>query len=121
MPWLNVLLLLYALLDIVMGVLGYVNKGSLPSLLGGVVSGMVILASLALTKTNPRAGRIMALVVAVLLMGMFAKNTFFQNQLYPGGIMFVTSLIVAVCLGVGHMMGMKAKKARAAAETKASK
>jgi uncharacterized membrane protein (UPF0136 family) len=115
MPWLNIVLILYVLLNIVMGVLGYVNKHSVISLVAGVGAGVIVLGSMALAKSNPRAGRITALVVSVLLIGRFAPKAF-ENQLYPAGIMFASSIIVAISLGAGHMMGMKAKKAREAAE-----
>jgi len=117
MPWLNIILLLYCLLNVVMGTLGYINKGSLISLIAGVTAAIVILASMVWTRTNPRSGRITSLIVAVLLLGRFAPKAF-QNQLYPAGIMFVCSLVVIICLCAGHMMGMKAKKAREAAEKK---
>jgi len=117
MPWLNAVLLFYALLTLVMGLLGYINKHSVPSLIAGTAAAVIILAALAFGKRNPRASRITCLVIAVLLLGRFATKAL-SNELYPSGIMFVCSLIVIVCLGAGHMMGMKAKKVREAAEKK---
>ena len=118
MPWLNIVLLLYSILNIVMGYLGYAEKGSLISLIAGGSAGAIILGSLAWAKVNPRAARITALIITVLLMGRFGPKTFSENKLYPDGIEFVSSFGSFVCLGVGHMMGMKAKKAREAAEAK---
>ena len=40
----------------------------------------------------------------------------FSNQLYPSGILFAASVAVVVCLALGHMAGMKAKKEREAAQ-----
>ena len=116
MPWLNVVLFLYGILDIVMGYLGYTNKGSIMSLVAGGLSGVIILSTLAWYKLNQRAARITALVVTVLMLGRFAPKAF-ENQLYPAGIMFIASLAVTICLVGGHIAGMKAKKARAG-ETK---
>lgn len=113
MRWLNTLLLMYALLNVLMGILGFVRAHSRPSLIAGTAAGVIVLGSVALAKSNPRAGRIASLVVALLLLGRFAPGAF-QNQLYPAGIMFVASLIVAISLVAGHVMGMKAKKARQA-------
>lgn len=112
MGWLNVVLLLYGLLDIGMGALGYINKGSVISLIAGGACGLVVLVSLLTYKGHPRNSRIAALVITLLMMGQFAPKTFMKNELYPSGIMFVASLAVAVCLLLGHMLGMKAKKAR---------
>jgi len=115
MPWLNAVLLASSLLNVVMGILGYLNKGSIASLIAGTLAAVVILGALVYTKVNPRTGRITCLVVAVLLLGKFAPKAL-ANQLYPAGIMFVCSLIVIGCLLAGHMIGMKEKKAREAAQ-----
>jgi len=116
MPWLNVVLFLYGLLDIAMGYLGYQSKGSIVSLIAGVVCGLVVLFSILLYRSHPRNSRITALVVTCLMMGNFAKGTFADNKIYPAGIMFAASFVVAACLLIGHVMGMKARKAREAAE-----
>jgi len=111
MGWLNVVLLLYGFFDIGMGVLGYVNKGSVASLIAGGLCGLIVIVSLLTYKGHPRNSRIAALFITVLMMGRFAPKTF-QNELYPSGIIFVTSLAVAVCLILGHVMGMKARKTK---------
>ena len=116
MLWLNVVLFLYGLLDIVMGYLGYANKGSIMSLVAGGLCGVIVLSTLAWYKLNPRAARITALVVTFLMLGRFAPKAF-ENQLYPAGIMFMASLVVVLCLVGGHIAGMKARKAKEA-ETK---
>jgi len=121
MSWLNVVLVLYSLLNIMMGVLGYYRAHSVMSLIGGVGAGMIVLGATALSKSKPRTGRITALVVAFALMGMFFKGTFVDNKLYPAGILFSASFIVAICLGAGHVAGMKGRKAREAAEAVSKK
>ena len=110
MPWLNVVLFLYGLLNIVMGSLGYVEKGSIPSIVSGCLAGLIVIGSVFGTKVNPRAARITALVIAVLLMGRFAPKTFSQHKIYPDGIEFISSLLVFACLLGGHVMGMKQRK-----------
>jgi hypothetical protein len=110
MGWLNVVLLLYGLMNIAMGVHGLM-KGSIMSLVAAGTCGVVVLISIVMYKFKPRASRITSLVVAVLLIGWSAPKAL-QNQLYPGGLTFVTSVGVAACLLVGHLMGMKARKAR---------
>jgi uncharacterized membrane protein YfcA len=110
MGWLNVVLLLYGLLNIAMGVHGYF-KGSIASLLAAGTCGLIVLISIVLYRFKPRAARITSLVIAVLLLGWSTPKAM-QNQLYPGGLTFVTSLAVTACLLVGHVMGMKARKKR---------
>jgi len=115
MGWLNIVLILYGLLDIAMGVLGFARAHSIGSLLGGGIGGLIVLGSVVLTKWKPREARIAALAVALLVAGKFAAGAF-SNQLYPSGILFAASVAVVVCLALGHMAGMKAKKEREAAQ-----
>ncbi len=117
MGWLNVVLLLYGLFNIGMGCIGYFRGHSIISLIAGSVAGLIVLGTLVWYKSNPRAARITALVITIALMGQFAKDTFEKNQLYPAGAIFVPSVIVFLCLLVGHVMGMRAKKARGAKES----
>ena len=116
MLWLNVVLFLYGILDIAMGYAGYAKAGSMASLLAGGICGLIVLSTLVWYKFNQRAARITALVVCFTMLGRFAPKAF-ANQLYPAGIMFISSLAVAICLIGGHIAGMKARKAREA-ETK---
>jgi uncharacterized membrane protein (UPF0136 family) len=116
MAWLNVILLLYALLTITMGFVGYFRANSIWSLVGGTACGIVVLASVFMSKRKPRASRITALVVALVLVGMFFMGTL-QNQLYPAGVMFGSSVAVAICLGAAHMMAMRAKKKKKVRES----
>ena len=110
MKVINVTLLVYGVFLTVMGVLGYVEKHHIVSLVAGVISGMLILASVALAKTNPRAGRIMALVVSALLFLQFFGAFVMKQQLYPAGIIATFSLIVVLMLGAGHMLVMRKKR-----------
>ncbi|MDR3690179.1 MAG: TMEM14 family protein [Fimbriimonas sp.] len=112
MAWLNVVLLLYGLLNIVMGYLGYAEKNSVISLIAGGAAGLIVLGSIVYSKYKPRTARITALVITILLMGRFGPKTFSENKLYPDGIEFVASLATFICLGVGHIMGMRSKRTR---------
>jgi len=59
------------ILSIVGGVIGYARKGSLPSLLGGVLVGVLFIYSAGLLRADPKglAGLRAALVSSVLLLG----------------------------------------------------
>ncbi len=102
-----------------MGILGFLDH-SLISLIASTISAIIILFCLAWAKSNPRAARITTLVIAVYMTGKFSTKAIgTPHQIYPAGIMFVCSIIVVICLAAGHMIGMKQKKAREAAEKKA--
>jgi uncharacterized membrane protein (UPF0136 family) len=116
MKLVDVVVLLYALLTIVMGVLGYVapatGHSSPISLIAGVGIGLLLLGALALTRSNPRVGRISTAVIALLPLGRFLP-AFIKSKgqdWYPAGIMVLAGLFtVGVLLG-GHFMAMSMRK-----------
>lgn len=106
----NAAIVLYALLCIGLGVEAYSVKQSLPSLMGGAGIGILEFASLFTWTKNPRAGRIMSLVVALMGMGRFIKPFFTEGKIYPAGVMVIASLILVGLLIAGHLQAMAAKK-----------
>ena len=62
-------------------------------------------------KSNPRGGRIMSLVLAVLALFMFGPKAI-QGVLYPSGLMAGLSVLLIILLGSGHMMSNKSKTAQ---------
>lgn len=108
--FLNVLIVLYALFQIGFGIWGTVQAGEIASAIGGIAIGVLQFVCLALTPKYPRWGRIGSLVVALLVVGRFAKPFFGQGKWYPAGIEVVTSLVLIVALLLGHVLA-NAKKA----------
>lgn len=111
MPWLNVVLVLFSLLNIGLGIYGYVVKDTLISLIAGVVIGALMLGTVALAKSHPRWGRIGSLVLTIAVLGQFAPKFIKTQDWLPAGILTVSAAIVFICLGVGHMLGMRSKAA----------
>lgn len=109
MPWLNVVLVLFSLLNIGLGIYGFVAKESLPSLIAGCAIGLLMLGSVALAKTHPRWGRIGSLVLTIAVLGQFAPKFIKSQDWLPAGILTMTAAIAFICLAVGHVIGMKAK------------
>lgn len=109
MPWLNTVLILFSLLNIGLGIYGYVAKDTLVSLIAGVVIGALMLGSVALTKTHPRWGRIASLIITIAVLGQFAPKFLKTQDWLPAGVLTITGAIVFVCLGVGHMLGVRSK------------
>lgn len=113
----NGILVLFSVVFIVMGVLGYMHvdatgKHSVISLIAGVIIGAAMLGSLYLWTKNPRAGRIMGVVVSVFGMYQPISNILKGKfTIYPSGVLLITSLIAFVALGSGHMLANKNKEA----------
>lgn len=109
MPWLNTVLVLFSLLNIGLGIYGFVAKNTLVSLIAGVVIGLLMLGTVALAKTHPRWGRIGSLVLTIAVLGQFAPKFIKTQDWLPAGILTIAGAIVFICLGAGHMLGVKAK------------
>jgi prolipoprotein diacylglyceryltransferase len=105
----NAVLVLYALVFGGLGVEAFLSKNSLPSLLGGLAFAILMLVSLFVWTKNPRVGRIMSVVVALLGMGRFI-GPFFKGVMFPAGVLVLVSLLTIGMLVGGHLMAMQEKK-----------
>lgn len=109
MPWLNTVLILFSILNIGLGIYGFVAKDTLVSLIAGLVIGTLMLGTVALAKTHPRWGRIGSMLLAVAVLGQFAPKFFESKDWLPAGILMVAGCIVVVCLLAGHLSATRAK------------
>ncbi len=101
MSWINPVLFAYAILNIVFGLAGFINKHSLPSLIAGVAAGVLVIGFVTLAKTNPKVGYIAAGVIALLLVGRFMGPMITKQQIYPAGILVAASVLALIASGVG--------------------
>ena len=92
----RIVFLLFAALLIVGGVLGYVQKNSLPSLLGGGVGGILALAAALLVGSRPTIGAILGLATALLIGVRFAVTFAKEPKVWPAGATLAASLVALV-------------------------
>lgn len=102
MPWLSAVIGLFALLNIVGGFVGYHEKHSVMSLVGGGVIGVMLIASVFMAKSNPKSGYILAAAMTVLTLAFFSMRYATGHKIWPAGVMVVSSVIVLACLIAGH-------------------
>ena len=102
---LNILLVSFSILMIGMG--AEAASKSPISLIAGAAIGLLMLGSVALAKSNPRAGRIMSLVIALVPLGRFLPKFIKEQQMWPAGVTVIASAVVIVALIGGHVVGMK--------------
>jgi len=93
------IVLIYAILVAIGGIMGYVKAGSGKSLIAGVLSGVILVGSaIAMMKDSYQTGWWIALIVTLLLLGRFAIASLNQFKMMPGGMVIILSLIVLIVL-----------------------
>ena len=112
----NIALITYGVMCIAMGVQAAFfpherANASMVSLYAAGGLGLLMIASVYIWTKSPRAGRIMAVVLALLSLVRFAPKVMKEQQIYPAGITVIASIIVIVLLVAGHIQGMKERKA----------
>ncbi len=105
-------MLLYGLFDLVVGIEAFVRKGSVGSLLGGGIAGIIVIGCAALAKTQPRVAYITATAVALLVGLRFLPNAI-KGEVWPATIISVISLVFALTLVVAHFVAMAKRKREA--------
>ncbi len=90
--------LVYGILVVAGGIMGYAKAQSKPSLIAGGVFGLiVIVAALLMLKFNP-AGRYLSLAASGLLLIFFSRRFNATKKFMPSGLMMALSLITVFTL-----------------------
>ena len=94
------LVLIYGILMAAGGVMGYVRKDSMASLIAGGISGIALVgAAVAMMKDAYSAGWWISLIVALLLLGRFGAAALSKGfEMMPGGLVIILSIIVIAAL-----------------------
>lgn len=85
--------IIFGLLTIVGGVIGYVKAGSTASIVAGAVSGIALMVAAYLLPGNVALGLIIAGVVSVALAGKFIPDFMKTGKVMPAGLMAILSVI----------------------------
>jgi len=85
--------IIFGLLTILGGIMGYVSKGSMPSIIAGSISGLLLLVAAYFLPGNALLGLALAGLVSILLAGRFVPVFVKTGDLMPAGMMSVLSVI----------------------------
>lgn len=85
--------LLYGILSIVGGAIGYRQAGSQVSLISGFVSGLLLLIGAYLLFGGAPIGPVLAAVVSLLLVIVFAIRLAKTRKFMPAGLMILVGVI----------------------------
>ena len=85
--------IVFGLLTIAGGVMGYVKAGSTASLIAGSVSGILLLVAAFLLPGHVVVGLVLGGVVSLLLAAQFLPAFFRTGKMMPAGMMSLLSIL----------------------------
>jgi uncharacterized membrane protein (UPF0136 family) len=85
--------IVFGVLTIVGGIIGYASKGSIPSIIAGSISGILLLLGAFLLADHFVAGLVIALIVSLLLAGQFVPKFIQTGKAMPAGMMSILSVL----------------------------
>ncbi len=85
--------IVFGILTIAGGMMGYVKAGSTASLIAGSISGVLLLVAAFLLPAHVVVGLSIAIVVSLLLAGRFVPAFFRTGKMMPDGLMALLSIL----------------------------
>jgi len=85
--------ILFGVLTIAGGIVGYVKAGSVASIIAGSITGVLLLVAAFLLPEHRGLGLATALVISLLLAGQFVPKFLQTGRMIPAGMMSILSVI----------------------------
>src|ERR1700730_15391882 len=85
--------LIFGALTIAGGIIGYVKAGSLPSIIAGAITGVLLLIAGALLPEHRATALATAFVISLLLAAQFVPKLIRTGKMMPAGLMSILSVI----------------------------
>jgi uncharacterized membrane protein (UPF0136 family) len=85
--------IIFGLLTIAGGIVGYIKAGSTASIVAGAITGVLLLVTAFLLPEHRVAGLATALIISLLLAAQFAPKFLRTGRVMPAGMMSVLSVI----------------------------
>jgi uncharacterized membrane protein (UPF0136 family) len=85
--------IVFGVLTIAGGIIGFVKAGSTASIIAGSISGVLLIVAAFLLPDHLAAGLVTALIVSLLLAGRFIPALIRTGKIMPAGMMSLLSVI----------------------------
>jgi uncharacterized membrane protein (UPF0136 family) len=95
--------IIFGLLTIVGGVMGYVKAGSTASIIAGSISGVLLLVAAFLLPEHLALGLCVAAIISIALAGRFIPAFIKTGHVMPAGLMSVLSALGVIMAIVAWM------------------
>lgn len=83
----------FGALTIIGGIIGYVKAGSVPSIIAGAITGLLLIIAAAIMPEHRAAGLATAFIISFLLAAQFVPKLIRTGKVMPAGMMSVLSVI----------------------------
>lgn len=101
LPIITGFILIYGVLVLVGGIIGYIKAKSKKSLISGISSGLGLVVAWFLCGVAPIMGLGLATLISIVLFIVFLLRLFRTRSFMPSGMMMVFSLIATVLFSLG--------------------
>lgn len=95
--------IVFGILTIAGGIIGYVKAGSTPSIIAGSIAGILLLLSAFLLPDHVVAGLGIGLITSLLLAGQFIPKFIRTGKAMPAGMMSILS-VIGIVMAIGAWM-----------------
>src|SRR5712664_2459356 len=85
--------IVFGVLTVAGGVVGYVKAGSVASIIAGSITGVLLLVAAFLLPEHRAIGLATAFIISLLLAGQFVPKFLRTGRVMPAGIMSILSVI----------------------------
>jgi len=92
------IVLVYGLLVLAGGIMGYVKAKSLPSIIMGIIFGVFIIWSSTIMYKGDPLGTYLSLAASLILAAFFAMRFRVTKKFMPAGLMIILSVISVITL-----------------------
>ena len=89
----KVYFIIFGALTIIGGIIGYVKAGSLPSIIAGSITGVLLLIAGLLLPQHRAASLATAFIISLLLAAQFVPKFIRTGKAMPAGMMSILSVI----------------------------
>ena len=89
----SIYFLIFGALTIIGGIIGYVKAGSVPSIIAGAITGVLLLLAGWMLPGNRTGGLAIGLIVSLVLAIQFVPKFLRTKTVMPAGLMSVLSVI----------------------------
>lgn len=89
----SIYFLIFGALTIIGGVIGYVKAGSLPSIIAGTITGILLVVAGWILPAHRTTGLVIGLIVSLLLAAQFVPKFIRTRAPMPAGLMSILSVI----------------------------